>query len=357
MTSVPQTMKALVKYDRAAGHTEIREIPVPVPKADEVLVRVKACGVDRGADLWVWKSVPGMWFALPVVIGAENCGEVAAIGSAVKDWSVGDRVVSEVVIGPAGGGKGSIDDDYLFAPDKLDLGRKTNGAFAQYFVVRERYLHRIPDNVSWRAAVLSEMAAVAARSVLEVIGVPKGAPVAIIGPGPVGLIAAQLARIGGASEVVLFGLAQDEGRFAIARELGVTNCVVTDVPASIEEMEKRFPSGFPLVIEASGGVSGAALALKLAAIKGTIAALGTPLGKQLPVDWVLIALKQLTIQGTYGHIWSTWELILSLAESGELKLEPLYSTQYPLEDWETAFIQTDTNPALLKVAVCPNGPI
>ncbi|WP_157157585.1 zinc-binding dehydrogenase [Diaminobutyricimonas sp. LJ205] len=346
-----ETMKALVKFDSSPGHMEIRDLPIPKPGPHEVLIRVKACGVDRGGDLYIWKSDPAMRFKIPVVVGAENCGEVAAVGEAVADWHVGDRVVSEVVVGKDGGGKGSSDAAYLFQEERWDIGRNVDGAFAEYFAVHERFVHAIPDNVSWRAATLFEMAAVVVRNLVEVVGIPASGHVAVIGPGPIGNIAAQVVKASGATPV-LFGMQRDVERFEIASSVGVTEHLIVDAPDFKEQLAHRFPNGFPLVVEGSGGQNAMSLALDLAASQGTIAMIGGST-KESTVNWVTLLLKELKIQSTYAHTWSTWELTAKMAAAGKLNLEPLVSKAYPLEDWETAFQEVDTSMDVLKVAICP----
>lgn len=348
------TMRAIVKFDAPLGSIELREIPVPRPRENEVLVAVRACGVDRGGDLYIWKSTPGMPFKIPVVPGAENCGEVAAVGSAVRDWSVGDRVVSEVIVGSCGHCERCMRGDFRFCIGKKDLGRAVDGAFAEYYTVAQQYLHRIPDNVSWRAAVLTEMAAVAAHNILETIIIRPDHDVAVIGPGPVGLLAAQMAKIAGARRVVLLGLQSDEFRMKIAREhLGLTEQLLVDSQDFQDRLQASYPNGFPVVVEASGSSTGADLALNLAAPRGTVAAIGTPLGKKLSVDWVRIAVRQLTVQGTYAHVWSTWELVLALMGSGKLITEPLYTGSFTLEQWEEAFNLSDKSADVIKIGICP----
>jgi threonine dehydrogenase-like Zn-dependent dehydrogenase len=314
---------------------------------------VVACGVDRGGDLYVWKSVPEMPYAVPVVVGAENCGVVVATGRAVEAWTAGDRVVSEVIIDSCGSCRRCRLGDDLHCPGKRDLGRLVDGAFAEYFVAPAGRLHRIPEAVSWRAAVLTEMAAVVARCLLETVTIRAGDAVAVIGPGPIGLIATQLARASGAASVVTIGLASDTARLELARDLGATETSTLEADTGPADLRSRHPDGFDVVVEGTGGISGVSLAIALAAPHGTIAAIGTPLGRGVDVPWADIALKNLTIRGTYAHRWSTFERVLALMGTGQLRTECLYTRSYPLEDWERAFHDVDSSADLVKVGICP----
>lgn len=351
MSTVPRTMKALVKYAAEPGSMEIREYPVPVPGPTEVLVKVKACGVDKGGDLYIWKSHPVMKFKVPVIVGAENCGEVAAVGSAVQDWKPGDRVTSEVVIGKDGGGKGSDGDTtYLFQAEKWDLGRNVDGGFAEYFVVDQRFLHAIPDTVNWRAATLFEMAAVVVRNLLEVVQIPRDQVVAIIGPGPIGQISAQIVWALGGTPVI-FGLERDAERFALAASMGLREHVVVDSP-DFDEQLARYGGTFKYVVEASGGTNAIPLAIQLSATQGTVAVIGgNASDTTISSGWFLM--KELTVKGSYAHTWSSWEKVAELAGSGALDLEPLYTGSYSLDDWEEAFHKVDTDPSIIKVGLCP----
>jgi len=346
-------MRALVKVDRAPGHMEVREVPDPTPGPGEVVVEVKACGVDRGGDLYVWRSTPGMPFAVPVVVGAENCGTVVAVGRGVDSWRTGDRVVSEVIVGSCGQCARCLSGDDLHCKDKRDLGRMVDGAFAEFFVTPATRLHRIPDSVSWRGAVLTEMAAVAARNLVERVVVRAGDRVAVVGPGPVGLIAIQLLAGIGASQVVAVGLTQDQYRLDLASSLGATDQMASDATEFADTMAERYPLGFDVVAECTGSASGIGTALSLGAPHGTIAAIGTPVGKTTPVDWARVAMNDLTIQGTYAHKWTTFERVLQLMGSGRVVTDPLYTRSYPLAQWEQAFDAVDASQDLVKVGLCP----
>ena len=259
-------MKAVVKYDRRPGHMELRDVADPVAGPGEVVVRVRACGVDRGGDLYVWRSTPGMAFEVPVIPGAENCGEIAEVGEGVHGWDVGDRVVSEVIVGSCGTCGYCHGGHPMHCRERLDLGRAVDGAYAEYFAVPARHVHRIPDGVSFRAAVLAEMAAVAARNLCERTVTRPGDDVAVVGPGPVGLLSVQLAVDAGARHVVMVGLEADRTRLELARALGATDVLT-------EGFADAYPEGFDVVADTSGSPSGVQLAIELAKPLGQVAAI------------------------------------------------------------------------------------
>jgi L-iditol 2-dehydrogenase len=348
-------MKALVKFDRAPGNMELRTVPDPEPGRDEVVVAVRACGVDRGGDLYVWKSTPGMPFAVPVIPGAENCGEIVAVGADVTDRVIGERVVSEVIVDSCGHCAQCRAGFINHCPEKVDLGRMIDGAYAEFFKVKAAHVHRIPDGVSWKAAVLCEMAAVVAHNLVETIAIKSGDDVAVVGPGPIGLIAVQLAAAAGADRVLAVGLERDAPRLALARELGATHTLCSDSADYEAALGAEFGDGFAVVAEGSGHPGGVATALRLARPRGTLAAIGTPVGSSVALDWTQIPLKSLRIQGTYAHLWSTWELVLRLMGNGTLRTDLLTTRSEPLERWQQAFEDAEHSPDVVKIAVTPNG--
>jgi L-iditol 2-dehydrogenase len=348
-------VKALVKYDRAPGHMEVRTVDDPEPARDEVVVKVRACGVDRGGDLYVWKSTPGMPFAVPVIPGAENCGEIVHVGAEVRERSAGDRVVSEVIVDACGECAFCRAGYRNHCPDKLDLGRMVDGAYAEYFSVKAINLHRIPDGVSMRAAVMSEMAAVAVHNLLENATLRAGDDVAIVGPGPVGLLAVQLARASGARTVLCVGLERDATRLQLSREQGATHVLMADRDDYAAQLADHFPGRFHVVAETSGSPSRVATALDLARPRGTLAAIGTPVGSAVTLDWTQIALKSLTIRGTYAHIWSSWERVLKLMAAGTLRTDSLVTHCEPLERWQEAFEAAQGLGDVVKIAVVPGA--
>lgn len=346
-------MKALVKYAKGVGNMEIREVPDPIPEPDEVVVQVKACGVDKGADLWILDDKPGMLYEVPVVIGAENCGEIVEVGREVKGWKPGGRVCSEVIIGSCGQCWYCLSGNYLHCKEKLDLGRRIDGAFAEYFKVKARYLHCIPDGVSWDAAVLTEMSAVVAFNLIERVGVSPEDTVAVVGPGPVGQIAVQMARAAGAGKIILVGTTVDQWRLNLAKELNPDLKATDNTQNAIETIKELTDGrGVDVAVDATGHSSGPATCLKLVRAAGKIAAISVP-PERAEIDWFSLVLREVTVYGTYAHRWTSWELALKMMASGQLKCDRLLTHKYPLVEWKRAFEEVRTSKELIKVALVP----
>ena len=110
-----------------------------------------------------------------------------------------------------------------------------------------------------------------------------------------------------------------------------------------------------MVAESTGRAAGVANALALAGPRGAIAAIGTPVGVSVSLDWTQIALKSLTVRGTYAHVWSSWETVLKLMANGTLRTESLTTREEPLERWRQAFEDAEHDPNVVKIAITPNG--
>ncbi|MDW7658369.1 MAG: alcohol dehydrogenase catalytic domain-containing protein, partial [Bacillota bacterium] len=139
-------MKGLVKYDLGPGNLEIRDLPIPVPGADEVQIEVKAAGIC-GSDLHIYHSDIAIPIRPPVVIGHEFSGVVSAVGEGVVDLNPGDRVVSETAYTFCGRCSQCITGFYNLCPERHTLGYWYNGVFASHTVVPAARIHRLPESI------------------------------------------------------------------------------------------------------------------------------------------------------------------------------------------------------------------
>ncbi len=353
-----KTMKALVKTARGEGFMEVKEVPIPIICQErEVLVKVKACGVCRGSDLHILHDNGSFHFEVPCIVGAESCGEVEEVGSKVSMFKPGDRVVSEVYLGGCGICEYCLSGNATYCANRPELGRTVSGAFAQYYVVNEEFLHRVPDNISWREAVLGEMAAVTTKALIQRSPVTVGSDVLLIGPGPIGLCAMQVAKASGARSVVMLGTSADKTRLDLALELGATKVYDITQQGFKEQLNADFPLGFDQVVETAGSPKSIASCFDYCKYGATIVAIGAPFEEKPIVDWQTIVIKDLKIIGSLAHDWKSWDYAMRLMESGQLNTKKLCSKTYPLEKWEEAFHETETSKEILKIAICPNGDI
>jgi L-iditol 2-dehydrogenase len=255
--SVPATMRAAVLF----GPRDLRVVdrPVPTPAADEVLVRVAmcgACGTDTSITDHPFDSQPPYGEFTP---GHEWTGTVVQRGSSVDEVAIGDRVAIHVHHG-CGRCRNCLTGSYTACLNYGNTvkghratGFTANGGFAEYVIHNVSGVYKLPDLMSWEDAVLVSTAGTAVYGIDRAGGLVAGDSVVVIGPGPVGLMAAQVVKALGAAEVILVGTRKD--RLDLGLELGVTSVINSrdaDVDV-VEEVRRRVgPLGPDLVIESSG---------------------------------------------------------------------------------------------------------
>jgi L-iditol 2-dehydrogenase len=174
------TMPAVVQFEMKKGAVELRDVPVPVPGENEVLLRVRGVGVC-GSDVHQYHNTQSWTVGVPVVLGHEFCGEIAAVGKGVKGWKEGDRVASETAA--------EIDLDcpltrrgmYNLDPARQAFGCNRDGAMAQYVKVPPRTLHRIPKNVPFEVAAMTEPCCVAYQCTVVNTHIRPGDVVVVLG--------------------------------------------------------------------------------------------------------------------------------------------------------------------------------
>lgn len=350
---MPMRMPAVVQYDLAPGACELRELPIPEIGPEDVLLRVAAVGVC-GSDVHQYHNTQSWPVNVPVVLGHEFCGEVERVGERVEGFDAGDRVVSETAA--------VIDSSSIFCragrynldPSRKGFGYGVDGAMANYVRVPARCLHRLPDELEFTVAALTEPCCVAYQAVVESTPLRPGDIALVIGPGPIGLLCAQLARMRGAGEVVVVGMGKDRERLALAREHWATATVDVereDVEAALCEMGDGF--GADVVIDASGSSAALEAALQWVRPEGQITKVGwgpQPLGYSLDP----LVQKAVTLRGSFSHTYPVWERVVRLLASGALDPRPLVSRVARLEQWKGCFDGMGRG-ELVKAVLVPNG--
>ncbi len=330
-----RTMSALVNYGPEDGAVELRVVPVPDPGHEEVLLRVRAVGAC-GSDLHQYHGTQSWPVRWPVTLGHEFCGEVAVVGDAVVGWSIGDCVTCETAAYVCGVCVYCHVGRYNLCPRRLGFGYGVDGAAAEFVVARSTLLHRIPDNVSWEEAALTEPCCVAANAVLEQSSPRPGDTAVVLGPGPVGLLCTTLLAATKPSHLVIVGVARDAARLDLARRYGAT-CVVTADEENPADVVRRLGDGLgaDLVIDAAGVSATLRTALDVVRPGGQITKVGWG---RAPLDVSLDPLvqKAATLRGSFSHTWATWERVLRLLGAGTLDVRPLIAT-FPLKRWREAF--------------------
>src|SRR5579864_3852601 len=245
-------MIGLVNYAKAPGSAELREIPVPEIGEEDVLLSVQAVGIC-GSDLHQYHGTHSWPVNYPVVLGHEFTGVIAGLGGRVYGFKEGDRVVSETAAVLPRDSALIRRGLYNLEPGRLGFGYGVDGAMASFVKVPARCLHHVPDSLAAEKASLTEPCCVAYNAVCVHSHVYPGDTVAVIGPGPIGLLCASMAKLAGAGQLIVVGVAADAKRLEVAREMGA-DTVLGAQGENVPEWVRNFGDGYGvnLVIDAAG---------------------------------------------------------------------------------------------------------
>jgi len=344
-------MKALVKTQKGAGFLEIRDVPEPSPGPGEVLIEVQACGIC-GTDVHVWHDEFPYW--PPVTLGHEFSGRIVEVGPETGLFKTGERVVGEPHTRACGHCYLCRTGNIQICPLKRSPGWGIDGAFAKYLKMPERLLHRIPDSMSYDLAAVVEPTANAVHDVVERARIDAGDFVVVLGPGPIGLLAALTARAAGARHVVIVGTPADEAlRLKKARELGfgtVINVAQQDPLKIVQELTGGL--GADLVIECSGAAPAIASTVELIRKKGRICVIGLTGKASIPFPWDKAAFKVCDVLFNLSTSYTSWDRTIHLIASGQLSAGEIITRRAPLLEWKNAFEDIEAKQAL-KVLLIP----
>jgi len=344
-------MRALVKTASGPGNLELRDVPVPQIEASELLVRVRACGIC-GSDLKIQDDQHP--YTPPVVIGHEFAGEIVEVGAEISGWAVGDSVVSEQHFKACGRCRQCLTGNAFACSSKRAPGYFTDGAFTEFIKVPAWLLHRIPENMSYVEAAFTEPSAVAAHGMLDRTGIAAEDVVLILGCGPIGLVAAKMAQVSGASKVIITGVDRDEtARLPKARELGidyVVNVMQTDLAGLVNDLTHG--ESADVVIELSGAPPAISQAFQLARRLGRVGIIGQPPADEIKIPYRQAMFRALTVSFSYSSKFTSWERVLSMFERGAIRPAQFITHVLPLEEWERGFALSRSGEAV-KVVLEP----
>jgi len=357
-------MQALVLYPG----TEFRLEEVDEPKIganpyapNDTILEIKYCGIC-GSDVHYWKhrgKVEGP--RKPSVMGHEISATVKEVGSNVKGFKPGDRVVGEIVTFYCGScvncRQGKINICCTIPAKEQRVHYTTGGGFAKYAAWPAYSLHRLPDSVDDKEAVLVETTAGCVHSLIERAGLRAGESVLIIGPGARGLIMLQVAKSVGAWPVIVAGTDFDEERrLPMAEELGadvVVNVDREDLVKVVKDATNGW--GADVVMEAAGSANAILLGYKSVRPGGRLVVSGGGIvgGINVTLDTYDLIVKEITMLGEISHVWYSWETAIKLVAAGKVKLKPLISHVFSLNEWERAFDTAANCRNALRVVLKP----
>lgn len=343
-------MKALVlkEYNKLV----YEDVPDPVCGKDEVVIRVKACGICgsdvHGMDGSTGRRIP------PVIMGHEASGIIHETGSKVTGWNVGDRVTFDSTIYP-------LDDWftkrglYNLSDNRMVLGvscdeYSRDGAFAEYVAVPQHILHRLPENVSFEHASMAEPAAVAMHAV-NLSPVSTNEVVVVVGAGIIGLFIVQILKAGGYSNIICVDL--DNSRLVLATKFGADVALNPDSCNVPEEILKITGyRGADSVYEAVGASDTVNTAIESVRKGGTVTLIGNVSSNvDLPLQSVVT--RQIKLQGSCA-ICGEYPEVLQLMSEGILDVDTMISSAAPLSEGASWFDRLyKKEPGLMKVILNP----
>jgi L-iditol 2-dehydrogenase len=299
---------------------------------DEVLVRSHAVGICH-SDFELLDGRYIIPVSYPIIPGHEWAGEVVEVGSAVGGLRRGDAVVGECVVGPEG---------------RDHFGFSIDGADAEYFKARGEWLHKLPEGMSFTVGALVEPFSVAYNAVLMAGSVDASDTVAVIGGGPIGLLAV-VAAVANNARVVLI---EPQGhRRQLALRLGAQGALdptASDFSDAVAETTQG--RSFDVVIEAAGAPRAMASALALAGLQARVVYVGINIGGTADAQMGLIQSKALQVRGVIGSPF-IWPKTIRFLASGIVDPTPIISATFPLESALDALAAARDNESNVKVHI------
>jgi len=328
-------MKAIVKENPGKGAC-LKEYPMPVLGEGDVLIKIKAaaiCGTDLHIYDWNnWAQNAGI--KLPTVLGHECSGEVVEVGAAVKTLKAGDYVACETHI-PCGKCYQCRNGLQHICANLVIYGVHTDGCFAEYSKIPEECAVRIPESINPNVAAVLEPLGTAVRACIEIQA--SGKNVAVIGCGPIGLMAVNAAKALGAANIIAVDV--NSLRLNIAEGLGATHIINSaEVDSAGRILEVTNGVGVDAFIDASGNTGAILNGFKSLRKGGRVALIGLP-SKPLEIDLgPYVVFKEASIVGIHGRrMYETWTAMSNILDKGLLNIDPIITHVIKLEEYEKGF--------------------
>jgi L-iditol 2-dehydrogenase len=319
-------MRALLLV--APSKLDLVDFPTPAANEDEVLVRVRACGIC-GSDIHGWDGSTGRRRP-PLIMGHEAAGEIVGTGSRVAHWAIGDRVTfdSTIYCGQCSycqaGRPNLCGNRRVIGVAPAEYTR--HGAFAEYVAVPARVLYRLPAGLNWTQAAMIEPVSIALHAVRRV-ALGADSAVAVVGSGMIGLFVIQALRATGVRRIVAIDVV--ESRLALARDLGATDTINPDGGSPVEAVHRlTADQGVDAAFEIVGLNATLQTALEVTRRGGDVVLVGNLASRtEFPLQSVVT--RELTLHGSCASAGEYPEC-LRLIESGAVRVEPLISAVAPL---------------------------
>ncbi|WP_302395955.1 zinc-dependent alcohol dehydrogenase [Eggerthella sinensis] len=327
-------MKALRKTEMGAGHVEVQDVPEPTPGPGQVKIKVMRAGLC-GSDVHEIHGYAAIKLNVPVTMGHECIGQIVELGEGVTGYEVGQKVTSEVGFHVCGTCDFCVEGYYNICIERQAMGYFHNGVFAEYVVVPARNLVAVPDSVDWVSGALIEPLACVCHMCYDMTRIESGDLVLVTGPGPIGIMAMQVAKSFGAT-VIVTGIDQDANRLAKAKELGadyVFNVDREDPRPTVDELSGGY--GVDVVLECSGSEDAINQGLALCKKRGQFCQFG--LGDAvISFNIEAVVYKEITITASMASRKANWRKAAQLIERGVVNAKAVAADGYALNDWQRA---------------------
>lgn len=330
-------MKAVAKTRREPG-LEVIETEPDLINQNEVLLHMRAASIC-GSDLGFYNYTPAYqkFAKVPTIMGHEFAGEITEVGKNVSDFSPSDRVSVESVL-YCGKCKFCRRGSTNICQNFTVFGMHRNGAFAEYVSVDQRYLHRIPKEVSFLEAGVVEPLSIAVNAFEDVSApIRSGDSACVIGPGPLGLFSAEVLRAKGVKDLLILGISIDEFRLDLAKNRLSFETLNTDLEDPVERKNLMTDGyGFDTVVVAAGAPAALKSAIPLSSKGGQIIVIGI-FPEDISIPASDLVRRQISLRGSYGSAWRHYEEAIRLLKDKMVRADKIVSHQFSLDEGEEAF--------------------
>jgi len=325
-------MKALRKTTAAPGAAMV-DIPVPQIGPKDLLVKVKATALCRSdVDVFEWTPlVASANYKLPFTMGHEFAGEVVKIGELVKGFAPGDRVAGETHIPCGACRECRTGNAHICTSGMTVLGRTLDGSFAEYICLPEVAAIKLAPNADFVQSSLYEPLGTAIHALQKAN--PSGKHIVVLGPGTIGLMICEAAKAMGASRVFSVGIVPELLDYSLKVGADVAiNSMEKDFVKEIKKISSRVDA----IIDCTGNIGVIDKAIDLLSIAGTLVFVGMIESElAIPRFMYRVVYRELVLTGIFGrHLYSTWDILDGLLESGRVKLEHYVGEVMPMKDYE-----------------------
>ena len=331
------------------GEMVLKNIPIPTINDDEVLIKVKMCGIC-GTDGKIFSGEYAAQY-LPMTSGHEFWGTIEKLGQNVKSLEIGDRVSVDICL-PCGSCYFCRRGEGLLCQTFTQLGIHTDGAFAEYVKAPSKNCYKIPKEVDdYSAAFIEPLTAVMQAS--KKMNVSIASSVVIIGCG-LGVLHAKMAKLRGAAPVILIGT--NDNKMKIAKDMDAADYYINPSKTDAVKEVMRITEGIgaDFVLEAVGTVDTYEQAFKMLRRGGVLEAFGVVgKGKKAQFEPFEFVLGEKKVRGSCAGIGNDWEDVISLLQYKRIDPKPMFSSVVPLEDLEDALIEIKQNKNIVKMFVSP----